>query len=36
LGVAERRRRIKQLLDPHAFGVGPDITDAEVMRQARR
>lgn len=35
--VAERRRRIEQLLDdPYAFGVGPDITDAEVMRQARR
>ncbi len=35
--VAERRRRIEQLLDdPYAFGVGPDITDPEVMRQARR
>lgn len=35
--VADRRRRIEQLLDdPYAFGVGPDITDAEVMRQARR
>jgi Arc/MetJ family transcription regulator len=35
--VAGRRRRIEQLLDdPHALGVGPDIGDAEVMRQARR
>jgi Arc/MetJ family transcription regulator len=35
--VAGRRRRIEQLLDdPYAFGVGPDIADAEVMRQARR
>ncbi len=35
--VANRRRRIEQLLDdPYAFGVGPDIADAEVMRQARR
>jgi Arc/MetJ family transcription regulator len=35
--VANRRRRIEQLLDdPYAFGVGPDITDSEVMRQARR
>jgi Arc/MetJ family transcription regulator len=35
--VANRRRRIEQLLDdPYAFGVGPDITDREVMRQARR
>jgi Arc/MetJ family transcription regulator len=35
--VAERRRRIEQLLnDPYALGVGPDITDPEVMRQARR
>ncbi len=35
--VAERRRRIEQLLDdPYAFGAGPDIGDAEVMRQARR
>jgi Arc/MetJ family transcription regulator len=35
--VASRRRRIEQLLDePLAFGVGPDITNPEVMRQARR
>jgi Arc/MetJ family transcription regulator len=35
--VASRRRRIEQLLsDPYALGVGPDITDTEVMRQARR
>jgi Arc/MetJ family transcription regulator len=35
--VAGRRRRIEQLLnDPYALGVGPDITDQEVMRQARR
>jgi Arc/MetJ family transcription regulator len=35
--VASRRRRIEQLLDgPHALGVGPDITDPQVTRQARR
>jgi Arc/MetJ family transcription regulator len=35
--VASRRRRIEQLLnDPYALGVGPDITDPEVMRSARR
>ena len=35
--VATRRRRIEQLLnDPYALGVGPDIADPEVMRQARR
>jgi Arc/MetJ family transcription regulator len=35
--VAGRRRRIEELLDdPYALGVGPDIADAEVMRQARR
>jgi len=35
--VASRRRRIEQLLNnPYALGVGPDITDPEVMRQARR
>ena len=35
--VASRRRRIDQLLDdPYALGVGPDIEDPEVMRQARR
>lgn len=36
-GVADRRRRIEQLLDdPYAFGVGPDITDPEITRTARR
>jgi Arc/MetJ family transcription regulator len=35
--VASRRRRVDQLLDdPYALGVGPDITDPELMRQARR
>ncbi len=35
--VAGRRRRIEQLLnDPYGLGVGPDITNPEVMRQARR
>ena len=35
--VATRRRRIEQLLNyPYALGVGPDITNPEVMRQARR
>jgi Arc/MetJ family transcription regulator len=35
--VASRRQRIDQLLDdPFALGVGPDIADAEIMRQARR
>lgn len=35
--VANRRSRIEQLLDdPYALGVGPDITDPEIMRQARR
>jgi hypothetical protein len=35
--VANRRRRIEQLLDgPFALGVGSDITDPEIMRQARR
>ncbi|MET8775551.1 type II toxin-antitoxin system VapB family antitoxin [Nocardia sp. NPDC050713] len=35
--VADRRRRIEQVLnDPHGFGVGPDIDDPEIMRQARR
>lgn len=35
--VANRRRRIEQLLDdPYALGVGPDITNPEIMRQARR
>jgi Arc/MetJ family transcription regulator len=35
--VVSRRQRIEQLLDdPYALGVGPDIADAEIMRQARR
>ncbi len=35
--VAGRRRRVEQLLDdPYALGVGPDITDPEIMRSARR
>lgn len=35
--VASRRQRIEQLLDdPYALGVGPDITDPEVMHTARR
>ena len=35
--VAGRRRRIEQLLDdPYAFGVGPDITDPDIMRAAKR
>jgi Arc/MetJ family transcription regulator len=35
--VAGRRRRIEQLLDdPHGLGVGQDIADPEVMREARR
>lgn len=35
--VANRRRRVEHLLDdPYSFGVGPDITDPEIMRQARR
>jgi Arc/MetJ family transcription regulator len=35
--VANRRRRVERLLDePFALGVGPDIADPEVMRQARR
>jgi Arc/MetJ family transcription regulator len=35
--VATRRRRIEQLLDdPYGLGVGPDITNQEVMRRARR
>lgn len=35
--VARRRQRIEQLLDdPYALGVGADITDPEVMGQARR
>ncbi|MEJ7824076.1 MAG: type II toxin-antitoxin system VapB family antitoxin [Solirubrobacteraceae bacterium] len=35
--VSERRRRIDAFLDdPHALGAGRDITDREVMSQARR
>jgi hypothetical protein len=35
--VASRRPHIEQLLnEPYALGVGPDITDPEVMRLARR
>jgi Arc/MetJ family transcription regulator len=35
--VARRRQRLERLLDdPFALGVGPDIADAEIMRQARR
>ncbi|WP_425302901.1 type II toxin-antitoxin system VapB family antitoxin [Nocardia otitidiscaviarum] len=35
--VAERRRRIEQVLnDPFGLGVGSDIGDPEIMRQARR
>jgi len=35
--VAQRRERIEALLDdPYALGVGPDIDDPDVMREARR
>lgn len=35
--VASRRRRIERLLDdPFALGVGPDISDQDIMRTARR
>jgi Arc/MetJ family transcription regulator len=35
--VAGRRRRIELLLDdPDSIGVGSDITDPAIMRQARR
>jgi Arc/MetJ family transcription regulator len=35
--VAERRRRIDAVLDaPYALGIGPDISDADVMGGARR
>lgn len=35
--VANRRQRIEQLLDdPYVLGVGPDVTDPDIMRQARR
>jgi Arc/MetJ family transcription regulator len=35
--VASRRHRIERLLDdPFALGVGPDISDPDIMRTARR
>jgi Arc/MetJ family transcription regulator len=35
--VVERKRRVDALLDdPYALGTGPDIDNAEIMRQARR
>ncbi|MFI5715270.1 type II toxin-antitoxin system VapB family antitoxin [Nocardia sp. NPDC051750] len=35
--VAQRRQRIEQVLnDPFGFGLGEDINDPEVMKQARR
>jgi Arc/MetJ family transcription regulator len=35
--VAARRRRLEQLLDdPLALGIGPNIADPDIMRQARR
>jgi Arc/MetJ family transcription regulator len=35
--VVNRRMRLEVLLDDaHGLGVGPDITDPEVMRRARR
>jgi Arc/MetJ family transcription regulator len=35
--VVNRRMRLEVLLDDaHALGVGSDITDPEIMRQARR
>jgi Arc/MetJ family transcription regulator len=35
--VVSRRKCIEQLFDdPYAVGVGPDIADTEIMRQARR
>ncbi|TCM45238.1 VapB protein of antitoxin of type II toxin-antitoxin system [Kribbella sp. VKM Ac-2568] len=35
--VARRRERIEALLDdPFALGVGPDIADSDIMREARR
>jgi Arc/MetJ family transcription regulator len=35
--VADRRRRVEELIgDCHLLGVGPDITDPEVMARARR
>jgi Arc/MetJ family transcription regulator len=35
--VARRRERIEALLDdPYALGVGPDIDNPEIMREAER
>lgn len=35
--VAKRRERIEALLDdPYGLGVGPDIDDPGIMREARR
>ncbi|WP_067997231.1 type II toxin-antitoxin system VapB family antitoxin [Nocardia pseudobrasiliensis] len=36
--VAERRRRVEEILSdyPTSLGWGSDITDPEVMKQARR
>ncbi len=35
--VARRRERIEALLDdPYALGVGPDIADPDIMREADR
>lgn len=38
--VAERRSRVQALIEgvdlPGQFGVGSDITDPEIMKQARR
>jgi Bacterial antitoxin of type II TA system, VapB len=35
--VAERQKRIDALFNnPFRFGAGPDITNAEVMKDARR
>ena len=35
--VARRKHRVEALLDdPRAFGVGSDIADRGIMRQARR
>jgi len=35
--VAERQKRIDEMLnDPLRFGAGPDITNPEIMKDARR
>ena len=35
--VAERQQRIDAVLnDPYRFGAGPDISDPEIMKDARR